>query len=151
MQPDKNFLKVHELMELAIRFEEDSVRYYRQMRGHVDDDAVLDLLETLERQEEEHRRILQDFELGPGPYPMLQYGPSFALNMPELKHENPGLDELLDVAIEREVRSVQIYRNTAGQVFGKLADLLNELAGFEAEHEIKLKDLRTYLQGRDWV
>ena len=68
-----------------------------------------------------------------------------------LENDNPSVYELIDVAIEREVVSREIYYNTAGQVFGNLAQLLEDLAAFEGEHETKLKDMRSYLRGEDRI
>jgi rubrerythrin len=146
---NKNFLKVEELIGLAVEFEQDSADYYRDLRNRVEDADSRTLLKTLENQEIEHRDTLKNFELEDRAYPLLQYGPSFNISLPEVQSENPGLRELLDVAIEREVVSREIYRNTAGQVFGNLADLLEDLAGFEREHEVKLKDMRDYLMGEE--
>jgi rubrerythrin len=146
-----NFLKVEELMEMAVRFEHDSMRYYQDLRGFVSDRKARELLKTLEQQEMEHRDLLKNYDLGDRPYPMLQYGPAFDLTMPTIESENPDLTELLDTAIDREIVSKQVYETTAGQVFGKLAELLRDLAGFEEEHERKLKDMRSYMQGEDRV
>lgn len=145
MDSNRHFINVRELMDLAIRFEEDSIRYYRDMRDRTENRKALSLLKVLEKQEAEHRDTLRNFKLGPGPYAMLQYGPDFSLTMPVVEQDTPGLMELVDVAIEREVLSVRIYRHTADQVFGDLAQLLERLAGFEEEHERKLKNLREYL------
>jgi rubrerythrin len=146
-----NFLKVEELMEMAVRFEHDSMRYYQDLRGFVSDRKARELLKTLEQQEMEHRDLLKNYDLGDRPYPMLQYGPAFDLTMPTIESENPDLTELLDTAIDREIVSKQVYETTAGQVFGKLAELLRDLAGFEEEHERKLQDMRSYMQGEDRV
>jgi len=149
LDTNKNFLKVDELLELAIKFEQESADYYRTLQNHVADSRVLDMLKELEQQEIEHRDILKDFELGDKPYPMLQFGPSFDITLPEVQSESPTLRELMDVAIEREIVSRQIYNTTAGQVFGNLAQVLQDLAAFEGEHEAKLRDLRAYLMGED--
>ena len=149
MDTNKNFLKVDELLELAIEFEQESADYYRKLRDHVEDARVLDMLKELEQQEIEHRDILNNFDLGDKPYPMLQFGPSFDITLPEVQSESPTLIELMDVAIDREIVSRQIYNTTAGQVFGNLAQVLEDLAAFEGEHEVKLKDLRAYLLGED--
>jgi rubrerythrin len=151
MKGSGNFLKVEELMELAIQFEHDSMQYYHDLRNMVSDHRAQGLLDTLEHQEREHRDLLRNYDLGDKPYPLLQYGPSFDLTMPKVEQEDPNLDELLEVAIEREIVSKQVYETTAGQVFGNLAELLNDLAGFEEEHERKLKDLRSFLKGEDRI
>ncbi|MCF7915664.1 MAG: ferritin family protein [Spirochaetaceae bacterium] len=149
MDVNKNFLKVEELLDLAITFEQDSADYYRTLQKHVENSRVLEMLKTLELQEIEHRDTLKDFALEDKPYPLLQFGPSFNIALPEIESESPSLQELLDVAIEREIVSRQIYSNTADQVFGNLAQVLQDLAAFEGEHEAKLKDLRAFLTGED--
>ena len=149
MDTNKNFLKVDELLDLAIEFEQESADYYRKLQNNIENQRVLDMLRELENQEIEHRDILKNFELEDKPYPMLQFGPSFSITLPEVQSDSPTLRELLDVAIDREIVSRQIYNTTAGQVFGNLAQVLQDLAAFEGEHETKLKDLRSYLLGED--
>lgn len=149
MDTNKNFLKVDELLDLAIEFEQESADYYQKLQEHVEDERVLAMLRELESQEIEHRDILKEFELEEKPYPMLQFGPSFAVSLPEVQSESPTLQELMDVAIDREIVSRQIYSTTAGQVFGNLAQVLQDLAAFEGEHEAKLRDLRAYLLDED--
>ena len=149
MDTNKNFLKVDELLDLAIEFEQESADYYRKLQNNIENQRVLDMLKELENQEIEHRDILKNFELEDKPYPMLQFGPSFSITLPEVQSDSPTLRELLDVAIDREIVSRQIYNTTAGQVFGNLAQVLQDLAAFEGEHETKLKDLRSYLLGED--
>ncbi|MFW5714960.1 MAG: ferritin-like domain-containing protein [bacterium] len=149
MDTNKNFLKVEELLDLAIQFEQESADYYQKLQNHVENRQVLDMLRELENQEIEHRDILKNFELEDKPYPLLQFGPSFSITLPEIESTSPSLRELMDVAIEREIVSRQIYTTTAGQVFGNLAQVLEDLAAFEGEHEAKLKDMRAYLMGED--
>lgn len=150
--PDRNFIDVKELMQVAIDFEEDSIQFYRRMKGKTDNPRVTDVLNILEEQEVSHKQILQDYELGPGPYAVLQYGPSFSLSMPLVSpDEDLSLDSLLDIAIQRETKSAQIYLRSSELVKGKLAELLIQLAGFEQEHEEKLKDLKTYMKSEDWL
>jgi rubrerythrin len=149
MAAEKNFLKVEELLELATQFEQDSMQYYRDLRRYVSEPQAVELLKHLEQQEREHRDLLRNYDPGDKAYPMLQYGPALELTMPQVEEEEPDVFHLLDVAIEREIVSKQVYENTAGQVFGNLAELLRDLAGFEEEHEIKLKDMRDYLKGQE--
>jgi len=149
LDTNKNFLKVDELLDLAIEFEQESADYYQKLQNNIENQRVLDMLKELENQEIEHRDILKNFELEDKPYPMLQFGPSFSITLPEVQSDSPTLRELLDVAIDREIVSRQIYNTTAGQVFGNLAQVLQDLAAFEGEHETKLKDLRSYLLGED--
>jgi rubrerythrin len=150
-QTNENFIDVKELMQIAINFEEDSIQFYLRMQEQTEDVKVMDALKLLENQEIEHKRILQEYELGPGPYAVLQYGPSFSLSMPVVEEKNITLNELLEVAIEREVKSSQIYERSSQLVRGKISELLSQLAGFETEHVEKLTALRTYIRSEDWV
>ena len=98
---------------------------------------------TLEEEEKEHERILRDCKLTVDPNITLQFPASLSLSMPEPESETPDFDEMLSVAIEREVRSREIYENAADLVSGNFKELLTGLAHFEREHEEKLRHLKS--------
>jgi len=54
------------------------------------------------------------------------------------------LDELLELAVNREIKAAEIYEGAAGQTRGDLKKLLEGLAVFEREHEERLKKMRLY-------
>ncbi|MCK5157092.1 MAG: hypothetical protein KAQ69_11745, partial [Spirochaetales bacterium] len=75
---------------------------------------------------------------------ILQFPPELSLSMPETEQASMSLDELLEIAIERERKSKEIYAHTAGQVTGNFRDIIMGLSVFEQEHEDKLISLREY-------
>jgi rubrerythrin len=148
-KPDKNFITVKELIELAIDFEIESAKFYRKLQKKTRVDAVLQLLKLLEEQEWEHEKILRQYEIGPEPHAILQFGPSFSFAMPAISPKDIGIFELLDIAKQREKRTAEIYENSASLISGDLHKLLGNLATFEHEHEDKLIALKSYLKSEE--
>jgi rubrerythrin len=147
--PDKNFITVKELIELAIDFEIESAKFYRKLQKKTKVDTVLQLLRLLEEQEWEHEKILRQYEIGPDPHAILQFGPSFSFAMPAIPPNNIGMFELLDIALQRERKTAEIYENSASLISGDLHKLLGNLATFEHDHEDKLTALKSYLKSEE--
>ena len=151
MSAAKSFVTMQEFMDLAIQFEVESAGFYRQMAATLIDregaseaaaDAdVIELLAQLETQEREHERILRGFSVATDSETTLQFAPELALSMPS-PPGNPGFDEMLEVAIEREHRSAEIYRAASTRTVGDFREMIGGLAGFEDEHEDRLKRLQ---------
>jgi rubrerythrin len=137
----KSYLNVEQFMRLAIDFEADSAAFYRSMQRPDLEDDVRGLLELLERQEREHERVLRDYEVDRSDLGILQFAPELSLSMPS-PSQDPDFAELLRVAVAREEKSARIYRMTAEMTLGGFRQLLEELAGFEEEHENKLRRLQ---------
>jgi rubrerythrin len=135
------YVNMQELMELAIRFEDESAEFYALMRSRAAEDSVRNLLKTLKEQEQEHARLLRESEMPKDRDIILQFAPELSLSMP-MPGDNPDFDEMLSVAIERERVSVQIYRRASERTLGAFKELLEGLALFEEEHERKLKALQ---------
>ena len=137
----KSYLSVEQLLELAIRFEVESAEFYRLMQKSITDREVLGLLQDLELQEQEHERALRQYKQLRKSEAVLQFAPELSLSMPAAP-ENPGFAELLEVALERERRSVSIYRATADLSGGELRRIMEELAAFEQQHLERLLRIR---------
>jgi rubrerythrin len=135
------YVNMQELMDLAIRFEDESAAFYAQMRNCTEEKSVRDLLKTLQEQEEEHARLLRESEMPKDRDIILQFAPELSLSMP-MPGDNPGFDQMLSVAIERERVSVRIYRRASERTLGEFKEMLEGLALFEEEHERKLKALQ---------
>jgi len=137
-------MTVKEYLQVAIRFERESAQFYHRLKARTDKRDVAELLGLLERQEIHHERILREYEVQADPESMLQFPPDLALAMPALKSENPTFDEMLALAILREVRAAEVYEHAATRVSGGFRDLLAGLAVFEREHEKRLKSLQQF-------
>ena len=148
---DQNFITVEELFDIAIEFEIESAEFYRKLQAVTDDDNVLEVLKLLEKQEVSHEKILREYEIGPSPHEILQFGPSFTLAMPQAPTQQIGLFELLDIALERETKAESIYTNSASMVKGELAKFLEGLATFEREHVERVKSLKLYLSSEEKI
>jgi hypothetical protein len=105
------------------------------------DTEVLGLLRDLEQQELDHERALKEYSSDRQGKDVLQFAPDLSLSMPAAPM-NPKFAELLKVAIERERQSVRIYQATADLTGGQLRVILEELAGFERQHEDRLVALQ---------
>jgi len=139
-----NFVNVSELMKLAIQFEKDAASYYHTMQGTTENSEAIAILKILEKEEAQHAVILENFDINDIKNQVLQFPPDFSLSMPVLKSDNPGRDELLDIAIAREKQSTKLYNNAAAVSGGELAELLKGLASFEEQHVVKLESFRQY-------
>ena len=147
----QNFITVEELFNIAIEFEIESAEFYRNLQTVTDDDNVLEILKLLEKQEVSHEKILREYEIGPSPHAILQFGPSFSLAMPPAPSEKIDLFILLDIALERETKAAKIYENSASMVKGDLSNFLKGLATFEYEHEERIKSLKLYLSSDEKI
>lgn len=140
----RNYADRQEFIRIAVRFEDDSARFYRDMRKAAADRTAGELLALLETQEWKHARILRNYaaktDLRGGE--ILQFPPDLSLSMPAPPSESPTFPQLLELAIERERRSEAIYRRGAAQVAGEMKDLLEGLAAFELEHKLRLEAYR---------
>ena len=148
---DQNFITVKELINIAIDFEIESAEFYRNLQSMTEDDNVLEVLRLLEKQEVSHEKILREYEIGPSPHEILQFGPSFSLAMPKAPTERIELFELLEIALERETKAEKIYSNSANMVKGELSKFLEGLATFEREHVERVRSLKLYLSSEEKI
>jgi rubrerythrin len=137
----KTFVTMKEFMELAIQFEKESSAFYTEMKGLVADRAVVDLMAKLASQEQDHAKTLSAYSAPAGDETTLQFGPDLSISMPA-PPDDPTLSNMLAVAIERENKTAQIYHAAASRSAGEFRDMIEALAGFEEEHEDRLKRLQ---------
>ena len=135
------YVDMDQFMDLAVRFEVESAEFYAGMGKAVDEESVRELLRTLEAEENDHARILREFEPPKDSNIILQFAPELSLSMP-VPGDNPDFGEMLRVAIERERVSAEIYRRASERTVGAFKELLEGLTTFEEEHERKLKGLQ---------
>lgn len=129
-----------EFITMAIAFEAESARLYADMRAGADG-STAQLLKLLERQELEHKRLLEEFDAG-DIRGVIQFPPELNAAMPEIPEGTPDLAAFIEFAITREQRAYQAYHAAAQSVSGPFQDLVEGLARFELEHEDRLKGLR---------
>jgi rubrerythrin len=132
---------MNQFMDLAIQFEVESAEFYARMKDTATEKAVQELLATLQAEENDHIRILTEYEAAKNSDIILQFAPELSLSMP-MPGADPDFNEMLSVAIQRERASVDIYRRASERTTGEFKELLEGLAAFEEEHERKLKGLQ---------
>lgn len=136
------YVDMRQFMELAIQFEVESAEFYARMGKAASEKSVQELLTTLKAQENDHARILKEYEAPKDSNIILQFAPELSLSMPVPK-DSPDFNEMLTVAIQRERASADIYRRASERTVGAFKELLEGLAVFEQEHEQKLKQLQS--------
>lgn len=139
-----SYLSVKEFLELVIQFERDAAQFYRDLREKLEREEVKELLEILEGEEIRHETVLRDFKQEGDVEGFIQFPPEIDLSMPAVPDPDTTVDELIDIAIERERRAYLIYINAATVTAGSFKGLLEGLAAFEKEHEEKLKSFKSY-------
>lgn len=132
---------MQQFVDIAIEAEVQSADFYQQMAGKATDQSVIDLLAKLEAQEREHERILSAYSAPSDDATTFQFAPELTLTMPVPSHD-PDFDEMLDVAIKREHKAAEIYRAASQRTVGAFREMIDGLAGFEEDHEDRLKRLR---------
>jgi rubrerythrin len=135
------YVDMRQFMDLAIQFEVESADFYARMKDAVTEEAVRELLAVLEAEENDHVRILKEFESAGDSDIILQFAPELSLSMP-VPGENPDFEEMLTVAIRRERVSADIYGRASELTLGGFKELLEGLKAFEEEHERKLRQLQ---------
>ncbi len=141
---NRSFQTIGEFILAAAEFEQQSADFYRHILDTQETgSSVKELLSLLENQEMTHKKTLLDMDIQQT-REILQFPPELSLSMPETEQASMSLDELLEIAIERERKSKEIYAHTAGQVTGNFRDIIMGLSVFEQEHEDKLISLREY-------
>ena len=141
---NRSFQTIGEFIHAAAEFEQQSADFYRHILDTKETGgSVRELLLLLEDQELSHKKTLLDMDIQQT-REILQFPPELSLSMPETEQASMSLDELLEIAIERERKSKEIYTHTAGQVTGNFRDIIMGLSVFEQEHEDKLISLREY-------
>lgn len=139
-----NYISLKELMKLAVNFEFESAEYYRNMQKYKLGQSAHQLAELLEKQEMAHKKILEEYDLS-GKEGYIQFPPDFSLILPVLEKSNPSLDEFIEVALQREIKSREIYNNALKFTSGDLKELLAGLVNFEQEHVERLQSLKNNL------
>ncbi len=137
----KSYLDMGQFMKLAVEFEQDSVAFYREMRESGLAGEAAWLVGELENQEKDHVRILRAFEAPKDADILIQFAPELSLSMPPVPREK-SFPALLEVAIARERKSVEIYENAAEATVGAFKELVQGLSDFEREHERKLRTIQ---------
>ena len=134
------------ILARAIANEESSAAFYRQAAERVSDAATREVLESLMRDEVEHKHLIEEFTCGERPLPAGNVpGGSIveSLGSPEFTADLSPADAFL-LAAKKEKLAVQFYESWARLYpAGAEHTLLLSLAEIERRHKMKVEDLFT--------
>jgi rubrerythrin len=139
--------KVSDILDLAIKREEEAYAFYMDILGRVDDESVKDTLKFIAGEEVKHKRFLVNYREG-------KYGAD-GLRMADVVEykiaeylEEPDIDgdmnsqEVYLIAAHRESRSHQFYTELAGlHANGENQTMLLKMANEELKHKEKMEYL----------
>jgi rubrerythrin len=143
-----------EILGLAIRSEEEAAKFYGDLAKRIGNALARAKYEALAREESSHRQILINLYrkmTGEKRPPEITGEPAVAEGG-GVHVETEGLERLLQVAIEREQRAGNFYR----EMSSKMEDangrrLLQYLADIERGHEVMLaSELEAYRRDKNW-
>ncbi len=142
--PDKTVL---EIIEIAIKREEEAYDFYMDIHDKVTETAVKETLNFIANEEKKHREFLvkyRDGGFGVDTLRMndpIEYKIAEHLQEPEVKADMRSEDVYL-VAAHRENRSYHFYTDLAGlHPDGDLNELLLKVASEELRHKEKMEYL----------
>ena len=138
---NQTYLTMAELIARAIAFERESAEFYAGMVRLGGREEVRGLLGQLRDEELSHADLLSRITVTEAES-RIQFPPVFSLTPFGPLASDPTFDDMLDLAIDREVQSVQLYQNAASLASGAIARLMEDLAKFEALHERMLKEMK---------
>ncbi|KPJ76508.1 MAG: hypothetical protein AMJ54_11320 [Deltaproteobacteria bacterium SG8_13] len=139
--------KVSEIIDIAIRREEEAYEFYMDIHAKVADTAVKDTLEFIAGEEKKHRDFLVTYRDGGFGVDSLRmndpidYKIAEHLEEPEVKSDMRS-EEVYLVAAHREERSYHFYSDLARlHTGGELNEMLLKIASEELKHKEKMEYL----------
>ncbi len=143
MTSERPFKSVADIIDFAIRREEEAARGYGQMADTAKMPGLKELLLELKREEENHKRILENFSAD-------ELSRMTQTEVPDLKiidfvaeepmDDDMSFQDLLLFAARKEKKAVELYERLASLTEGDAHKKTFEfLAGQEREHKFKLE------------
>jgi rubrerythrin len=139
-QPDAS--KMSAIVDQAVADEEAAAAFYRQAAGRVSDPTTREALEGLMRDEQEHKRLIEEFKSGAHPLPdAVSAAGSLveSFGAPEFSADMSPADAFL-LAAQKEKLAVELYENWA-RLYpeGPQRELLLRLADIERGHKARVE------------
>jgi rubrerythrin len=139
--------RVSDILEIAIKREEDAYDFYMDIHSKVDDANVKGTLEFIAGEEKKHRAFLVGYREGNFGTKALRmsdvvdYKVAEYLEEPEVD-KNPKPEDIYLVASHRELRSHRFYTELANlHADGDLREMLLKMANEELKHKEKMEYL----------
>ena len=141
--------RVSDIIEIAIKREEDAYDFYMDIHSKVVDPGVKDTLEFIAGEEKKHKAFLvsyRDGNFGTKALRMsdvVDYKIAEYLEEPEVD-ENSKPEEVYLLASHRELRAHHFYTELANlHAEGDLREMLSKMANEELKHKEKMEYLYT--------
>jgi rubrerythrin len=153
--------KASEIMQVAIRIEENGEKLYRHAKTLTDEPKIKDLFGFLAGEEIKHKKTFEEMvsklesyeppETYPGEYfaYLRAYADSLVFSPEEVAEELEELydvDEAVEFAMEREIESILYYIEAKSLVPKSQADALDKIIAEERRHYLKLVDVKKSLE-----
>ena len=139
--------RVSDVIEIAIKREEDAFDFYMDIHSKVTDPGVRDTLEFIAGEEKKHKAFLVSYRDGNFGAKALRMSAVVDYKIAEYLEE-PGVDEnskpedVYLVASHREFRSHHFYTELANlHAEGELREMLLKMANEELKHKEKMEYL----------
>ena len=139
--------QLSEIIDTAIRREEEAYAFYMELHGRMSEPAVRDALEWIAGEEKKHKAFLVDYRdgrLGPDALKMqdaVDHKVAEYLNEPEAA-EDMGHHQAFLLAAHREKRSHDFYQALADHhPDSEVAQILRRMASEELRHKEKMEYL----------
>jgi rubrerythrin len=139
--------KVADILEMAIKREEDAYDFYMDIISKVVDPGVQDTVAFIAGEEKKHKAFLMDYrdgrfgDKGLRMSDVVDYKIAEYLEEPEI-NENSKPEDVYLVASHREARSHQFYTEMANlHADGEPRDMLLKMANEELKHKEKMEYL----------
>ncbi len=137
--------QLQEIIEFAIQREQDAADFYRDLAGRVNNKTIAEELLKFSEIELGHKRKLQNLDLEK----VVGSEPQKVANLKivdyMVKQEpKPNMDwhDVIAIAMQREIKSMELYRDLAQQVEDpQVKNLLENLSAEEAEHKLYFERL----------
>lgn len=153
-----NIFNAHDVIEFAIRVEENGERIYREMARVVDDRGVKDLFSRLADDEVGHRKRFEEMRGALGDYSppetyegeymayLREYIDGKVVFTKELKEDylrgSGEAQSAIALALEREIDSISYYQEMKRYVPEREHSLIDGIIAEERIHFSKLSELR---------
>ena len=145
-----------EVIGMAIRSEEDAAKFYGHISTMTENDLVGAKYRQLAKEETGHRKVLinlyKKMTNSAEPPPGIPGEPDTAEGGAVPDEISGSLEDLLKLAIEREQKARNFYKDAAAQATDPSGErILKYLSDVEHGHELMLKnELEAYLRDSDW-
>lgn len=141
--------KVSDVLDIAIKREEDAFTFYMDIYNKVADESVKHTLEFIAGEEKKHKAFLVDYREGNfgsqglRMSEVVDYKITEHLEEPEIG-ENAKSEEVYLVASHREMKSYEFYTELANlHTESELKQMLFKMANEELKHKEKMEYLYT--------